>query len=148
MLSKKKPILDKSELTLCLKLRRDSMKKVIICLLLFALPGISYPANENKREIVEELLALNNAESIIDNIYLQIVLKMKDEMSWDKMKEPVIQAYLKRYSKKEIQDQIAFYKSDPGQSMKNKQAKLMTDTIMLLNREILKNFRLLIRICG
>ena len=116
------------------------MKKVIIFLLLFTLPGISYSADVNKREIVEELLALNNAESMIDNIYLQIVITMKDEMSWDKMKEPVIQAYLTRYSEKEIQDQIAFYKSDPGQSMKTKEAKFMVDTMRLLNQEILKNF--------
>ena len=51
------------------------MKKIIDCLLLFALPGISFSDGESKRESVEELLVLTDAESVIDNVYSQMVIK-------------------------------------------------------------------------
>jgi hypothetical protein len=90
-------------------------------------------ADKSKRESVEELLALINAESLIDTIYskvgqnfqglgqhlgvkpsekelfdkfmAEVVSLMKAEMNWDKIKEPMIKIYLKHYSEKEIQDQ-------------------------------------------
>ena len=48
------------------------MKRIIVCLLLFTLPSLSYSADESKRESVEKLLILMNAESMIDNIYSQM----------------------------------------------------------------------------
>jgi len=142
------------------------MKKIIISLLIFVLPSISYSADESKRESVEELLALTNSESLINTIHSQIdqyfqsigqqlgvkpseqelydkfmtkvASLMKSEMTWDKMKEPMIKIYLKHYSEKEIQDQIAFYKSDSGQSIIRKQPAVATDLIVL-SQEAIKN---------
>lgn len=113
------------------------MKKIIICLLLFAMPGISYSADEEKREMVEELLTLNNAETLTDNIYTALVIKAKAEITWEKMKEPVIRTFLERYSEEEIRDQIALYKSEAGDSMKSEQTKLMIQTMMLLRPVVL-----------
>ena len=124
-------------------------------------------ADESKRESVEELLALINAESLIDTIYSQLgqnfqglgqqlgvkpsdqelfdkfmakmISLMKAEINWDKIKEPIIKIYLKHYSEKEIQDQIAFYKSDSGQSMIRKQPAIAKD-LVTLNQEVIKYF--------
>jgi len=143
------------------------MKKFIICLILFALPAVSFSDDKSKRESVEELLTLTNAESVIDNVYSQMgqmfqgmgqqlgvkpeeretfdkfmskmISLMQEEMSWDKMKEPMIRIYLKHYTEKEIQDQIAFYRSESGQSMINKQPEVVKDT-MMMTQEVLKNF--------
>ena len=143
------------------------MKRIIVCFLLFTLPGISYSADESKRESVEKLLVLINADSMIDTVYSQMdqvmqrmgqqlgvkpseqeifdkfiskmVSMMKSEMNWAKMKEPMIKIYLKHYSEKEIQDMIAFYKSDSGQSMIRKLPAVMRDS-MLLSQKMVKGF--------
>jgi uncharacterized protein len=145
------------------------MKKIIVCLLLFILPSISYSADENKskRESVENLLAIIKAESMIDTIYSQMdqmmqsasqqfgikpseqeifnkfmfktISLMKSEITWEKMKEPMITIYLNHYSEKEIQDMVAFYESDSGQSMIRKMPAVMQDS-MKLSQEILKDF--------
>ncbi|MFC1841286.1 DUF2059 domain-containing protein [Thermodesulfobacteriota bacterium] len=149
---------------------------IIIFVLVFSLLGcvtakkpkvVAVSDNESKRESVEELLALTDAEDMIDTIYSQMsqmfqgmgqqlgvkpseqelfdkfmskmIALLKDEMSWDKMKEPMMKIYLKHYSEKEIQDQITFYKSDSGQSMIGKQPEVMKDT-MMLSQEALKDF--------
>ena len=122
---------------------------------------------ESKRESVEELLKLTNSKSMIDTVYSQmgqlfkgmgkqlgvkpseqevfdrfmskVASMMKEEMSWDKMKESMINIYLKHYTEKEIQDQIAFYKSESGQSMIKKQPAVLKDS-MMLSQGLIKNF--------
>lgn len=121
----------------------------------------------SKRESVEELLDLIDADSLIDNLYSQmgqtfqgmgqqlgikpseqelfdkfmgrLAEVMKEEMSWDKMEEPMIKIYLKHYTEKEVQDQITFYRSESGQSMINKQADVARDT-MMMSQDIVRRF--------
>ena len=122
---------------------------------------------ESKRESVEELLNLVDAKSVINTVYSQmdqvfkgmgqqlgvkpseqevfdkfmskVASMMKEEMNWDKMKDQMINIYLKHYSEKEIQDQITFYKSDSGQSMIKKQPAVLKDT-MMFSQNLVKNF--------
>lgn len=143
------------------------MKGIVVCFLLFALPGISYSEDKSKRESVEKLLILMNVESIIDTMYSQMeqlmvgmgqqlgvkpseqeifdkfmsktVSIMKKEMSWAKMKEPMMQIYLKHYSEKEIQDMVVFYNSESGKSMIQKMPEVMKDS-MLLSQKMVKDF--------
>ncbi len=124
-------------------------------------------SKESKRESVEELLNIINAESVIENLYSQMgqmlqgmgkqlgvkpseqelfdgfmkkmISLMQEEMSWAKMKEPMIKIYMKHYTEKEIQDQIVFYKSESGQSMISKQGDVATDTLML-SQQMVQNF--------
>jgi len=143
------------------------MKKIIVICLLCTLTAISYAADTSKRERVEELLVLMNASSVIETIYSQIdqmiqsmaqqlgvkpferelfdkyvakmVVLMKSEMNWDKMKGPMIDLYLKHYTEKEIGDMVAFYKSDSGQSMIKKMPAVMRDSI-LISQDMMKDF--------
>lgn len=143
------------------------MKIIIAIFLLSLIPSISFAEGLSKRENVEELLVLMNVDSIIDNIYSQMdqIMKnmaqeigikpserelfdkfsakmisiMKDEMNWEKMKGPMTDLYLKHYSEKEIQDMMAFYKSESGQSMIKKMPAVMKDS-MIISQNMMKDF--------
>jgi hypothetical protein len=119
---------------------------------------------KSKQESVEELLALSKADAALDAAYgqmdqlfvnmgkqlgvkpeeqemfdkfmLKMASLMKEEMSWDKMKGPMIEIYLKHYTEKEVQDMITFYKSESGRSMISKQADVAKDTMMLSQKMI------------
>ena len=143
------------------------MKKIIAIFILLLIPSISFAEDPSKKENVEELLVLMNADSIIDNIYSQMnqmiqgmdkqlgvkpserelfekyTEKMfsiiKSEMNWEKMKGPMIDLYLKHYSDKEIQDMLAFYKSESGQSMIKKMPAIIKDS-MALSQNMMSDF--------
>jgi len=136
------------------------MKKIIVICLLCTLTAISYAADTSKRERVEELLVLMNASSQIDQMIqsmaqqlgvkpferelfdkyvAKMVVLMKSEMNWDKMKGPMIDLYLKHYTEKEIGDMVVFYKSDSGQSMIKKMPAVMRDSI-LISQDMMKDF--------
>ena len=143
------------------------MKNLIAIFLLFLIPSVSYSEDMSKRGNVEELLVLMNVDSIIDNIYSQMnqimqnmaqelkvkpsekelfdkftakmVSIMKSEMNWEKMKEPMTDLYLKHYSDKEIQDMLAFYKSETGRSMIKKMPAVMKDS-MSISQNMMKDF--------
>ena len=131
-------------------------KFVIMCLFL-SLPVLAYAGEAEKKKNVEELLVLTNAESSIDTIYFQvskllqkiankmgsnpedrkvfekynsrIMDEMKKEVNWKKMKASMINIYMKHYTEKEINDMVAFYKSETGRSMVRKTPEVMKDTM-------------------
>ncbi|MBU2885152.1 DUF2059 domain-containing protein [Gilvimarinus agarilyticus] len=134
------------------------MKSVIV-LLLSMVVSVGAIAEESKRESVEELLRASNADALVDNIYVQfdqmlsgmkaqmgikpseeeifdkhmqkIVDLMREEMSWAKLKEPMIDIYLEHYTEQEVQDMLAFYSSETGQSMVAKMPAVMNDSVQL-----------------
>ena len=143
------------------------MKKTIIIFLIAALSVISYAADDSKKESVEELLVLMNADSMIDTIYSQMdqtmqgmarrlgvkpsekkifdtymvnmVNLMKSEINWKKMKGPMVDLYLKHYTEKEIKDMVSFYRSDSGQSMVKKMPAVISDSISI-SQDMMKGF--------
>ncbi len=142
------------------------MKK-IITLAVGMLLSFGVYAEESKRESVEELLRVTNMDSIVDSMYGQMTQMiegmgkqlgvkpdeqpifnaymnkmfsaMREEMSWKKMKDPMIDIYLKHYTEKEIQDMLAFYESDTGRSMVSKTPAVMADS-MQFSQSMVKSF--------
>ncbi|AKH68207.1 hypothetical protein IMCC21906_00514 [Spongiibacter sp. IMCC21906] len=142
------------------------MKKIMLLVLGFLISTASV-AQESKRESVEELLRATQADSMIDSMYDQmdqmlanmgdqfgikpseqqlfdsymknIFDSMKEHMSWEKMKGPMIDIYLKHYTEKEIQDMLRFYKSESGRSMVNKMPAVIGDSIKL-SQEMMQSF--------
>lgn len=142
------------------------MKKLMV--LFFGL-SVSFAsiANESKRESVEALLHAANADAMVDSIYAQmdqvfagmgqqlgvepdqqeafdhyiakVVELMKEELSWDKMKKPMIDIYLEHYTEKEIQDILNFYQSESGRSMVEKMPAVMKDS-MQLSQNMMQSF--------
>jgi hypothetical protein len=64
---------------------------------------------------------------------------MKEDLSWEKMKEQVIDVYMKYYTEKEITDMLAFYDSESGKSIIEKMPKV-THESMLITQTLLKDF--------
>ncbi|MFQ6370892.1 DUF2059 domain-containing protein [Shewanella sp. YIC-542] len=56
---------------------------------------------------------------------------MREELSWDKMKQPLIEIYVKHYTDKEIADMAAFYASDSGRSMVAKMPQVMQESMQV-----------------
>lgn len=55
----------------------------------------------------------------------------KQELGWDKLKQPLTDIYVKHYSDKEIADMLAFYASDTGRSMVAKMPAVMQESMMV-----------------
>ncbi|GGZ04228.1 MULTISPECIES: DUF2059 domain-containing protein [Shewanella] len=54
---------------------------------------------------------------------------MREELSWDKMKQPLVDIYVKHYTDKEIADMAAFYASESGRSMVAKMPQVMQESM-------------------
>lgn len=142
-------------------------KKLIICIFLLMYPVFLSASDESKRNDVEKLLSLMNASSIIDTMYSQVnqmiqsmgqqlgvqpseretfdkymskmLAMMKEEMSWEKMKAPMIEIYITHYSEKEIRDMITFYETETGKSILKKMPAVMKDS-MYISQSMMEEF--------
>ncbi len=112
-----------------------------------------------RRAQVEQLLLEMQMDSMMDTAYTQMeqmILSMqqefnikesekplfeefarkstqifKQELGWDKLKQPLTDIYVKHYSDKEIADMLAFYASDTGRSMVAKMPAVMQESMMV-----------------
>jgi uncharacterized protein len=75
---------------------------------------------------------------IMDKYMDKIFDVMKEEMSWDKIKEDYIQIYMSVYTEAEIQELITFYQSPIGQKMIDNMPMLMQKS-MVISQKCLKN---------
>lgn len=58
--------------------------------------------------------------------YMEKIMNMvRDEMSWDKMKDEYITLYSETYTEPELKDMIAFYKTPSGQAFIKKQPEVL-----------------------
>ncbi|WP_317930499.1 DUF2059 domain-containing protein [Halioxenophilus sp. WMMB6] len=142
------------------------MNRIALLLLALALP-CAVTAEPSKRESVEELMSLTKVDSMVDSIYSQmdkmlinmsqqmgiqpseqavfdnfmrkVAAAMRQEMSWEVMKEPMINIYLKTYTEQEIQDMLVFYQSETGKSLVAKMPAVMTESITL-SQQMMSNF--------
>jgi uncharacterized protein len=109
-------------------------------------------ADSASRESVERLFSLMNMKQLMDASYAQLVpmieqqmgakvppqkrevfrrflVRMQgviqDEMGWDQLKGPIVEAYAQVYSQEEISQLVAFYDSPVGRKMIAKTPELM-----------------------
>lgn len=75
-------------------------------------------------------------QAIMDKQQSKMIAIMKDELSWDKMKEGFVQVYRETFSQDEIDGIIAFYKSPAGQAFIDKQPALMKNTMTLMQQRM------------
>jgi len=66
----------------------------------------------------------------------KIMDMVKDETSWDKMKEEYIALYSQTYTQTELKDLIAFYKTPSGQAYIKKQPEVLKRTFQLSGKMI------------
>ena len=89
------------------------------------------------QELAVQMQIQSAEKAIFDRSVNQIITTLKADLSWDKMKEPMIDLYLKHYTDTEIRDIAAFYKTPSGQSLLKKMPLVMQDSLGI-SQEMMK----------
>lgn len=123
-------------------------------------------ADSAQRNTVEALLIATGADSALDAIYNQfdslfvdlsedmdvndpkyirynqrmekLKTLLREEVNWDTLKEPMIDLYMAHYTEQELQDMLAFYQSETGQSVVKKMPEVMAAS-MQITQQLMKD---------
>lgn len=132
---------------------------------LLCVSSVGWAEQKASRESVEKLMELTEASKMVSSMYEQVGMMfegmakemgvteaeqpafdrymkrvaglMQEEMSWEKIKEPTIDIYVRNFSEEEVQGLIEFYGSDVGKSMIRKMPVVMQES-MGISQEMLK----------
>lgn len=133
------------------------MKKSLLALTLCLLtPGLLH-AEPASSESIDQLMKLTKVEDIIQQIHMQtddmmMVMSqqmgiqdnekqmfeqfssdmqnlMRTEVTWEKMRKPMMEVYTSNFTQKEVDDMVAFYKTETGQSMITKMPMVMNQSM-------------------
>jgi hypothetical protein len=139
------------------------LKSLTLLVLITVALSFGVAAKEDPhRAAVEELLVLIKQDQLIEQMYPQmkqlamqqlrqadipaeqspliekyldqLFVAMQEEMSWDKMKDELVQLYMSVYTEQEIRDLITFYRSSTGQKMIEKIPLLMEQSIVITQK--------------
>jgi hypothetical protein len=75
-------------------------------------------------------------QAIMDKQQARMIAIMKEELSWDKLKDSFVQVYRETFSQEEVDGLIAFYQSPVGQSFIDKQPELMKNTMAVMQQRM------------
>ena len=142
------------------------MRKAIIIFIAVLGLNTNAEANSAQRDTVEALLIASGADATLDAVYAQfdgmfanmaeqfkieeserasfkkhmhkVNLMLRDEMNWDTLKEPMIDLYMAHYTEQELQDMLAFYQSETGQSVVKKMPEVMAAS-MQITQQLMKD---------
>lgn len=70
-------------------------------------------------------------QATFDKYYSQMITLLQDELSWEKMEPSVVDIYNRNFSEKEIDDMLAFYKTETGQSLLTKMPVVMQESMQM-----------------
>lgn len=143
------------------------MKAKALLLSVLVMLSLNCFATPAKKETLEELFRLTDMSKMLDAVYARseamakqstpavesteaqksVVSKyaekraalMREEISWDKLKSPIIDAYASVYTDKEVRDIIKFYKTPTGKKMLKKIPELTNATVNVLQKSM-QNF--------
>ena len=91
-------------------------------------------------EGMSKQMGISEKERPAFNGYMKKVSTLlKQEMGWDKLKEPMVEIYINRFTEEEIQGLIAFYQSDIGQTFVKKMPLVMQDSTAM-SQQLLQDF--------
>ena len=133
------------------------MKKSALAALLFACSLNAAAASPEARAALERMFAVTNMQSMLDAAYAQLdgmfdnlvrqmnvppakkpvidkyVARlnrlMREELTWEKIKEPSIEIYAATYTVAEIEELVRFYQTPLGQKLLAKMPELMAATM-------------------
>jgi hypothetical protein len=75
-------------------------------------------------------------QATLDKQQAKMSAILKEELSWDKVKDQYVRAYREMFSQEEIDGLIAFYQTPVGQSLMNKQPELTNRTMAILQQRM------------
>lgn len=90
------------------------------------------------KNMVKEMDVQPSEQAILNDYSHQMVAMVKDELSWDKMEPLIVDVYSRNFSEQEIDDMLAFYKTETGQSMLKKMPIVMQES-MLASQHVIQN---------
>ena len=137
------------------------MKKLIFVVgVLVAINAISEP--QSKKENINELMQLLDMDAVIDSMYEQTELMLKnmgremnvqpeeqalfddyfsemmnvfrEDFSWEKMEPSMTALYDQTFTDSEVADMLAFYKTETGRSVINKMPQVMSQSLQISNQ--------------
>lgn len=77
------------------------------------------------KNMVQGMNVTEAQKPILDSFFIKYNALIREEMSWEKLKDPMADAYASVYTESEVKDIIKFYKSPAGQKMLAKMPELM-----------------------
>jgi hypothetical protein len=77
-----------------------------------------------------------NEQAILDRQQAKMTGIIKEELSWNKMKDLYVQVYRETFSQEEIDGLIAFYRTPVGQSFVSRQPELMKRTMTIMQQRM------------
>ena len=75
-------------------------------------------------------------QATLDQQQAKMSAILKEELSWDKVKDQYVRAYREMFSQEEIDGLIAFYQTPAGQSLVSKQPELAKRTMAILQQRM------------
>jgi hypothetical protein len=142
------------------------MKVQIILLTLLCITFGTHAESKASRESVEKLMVLTDVSKMMDamqgqvsNMFNNMASQMdiseqerpafekymgkidsllKENMTWEQFKEPMINVYLTHFNQTEVDGLIEFYQSDVGKSMTQKMPLVMQDS-MMAGQQVMRN---------
>jgi Uncharacterized protein conserved in bacteria len=72
-----------------------------------------------------------NEQAIFDEYYSQMILIMKENLSWAKMEPLAVDIYDRNFTEDEITDMLVFYKTDTGKSLLKKMPTVMQESMQM-----------------
>ncbi|MBA3581651.1 MAG: DUF2059 domain-containing protein [Gammaproteobacteria bacterium] len=142
-------------------------KQIFILLCAFLALGNAYADEASHKAAVEKLLDVTETKNLLNSAYAQVEqaflqsansvtpleendrpiiekhLKklsaiMKEEMSWDKLKVPFTDLYMRVYTEAEVKEIIVFYESPTGKKMLAKMPDVMRES-MTMTQEMMRS---------
>jgi len=75
-------------------------------------------------------------QAILDKQQAKMAGIMREELSWDKVKDQYVQTYREMFSQEEVNGLIAFYQTPVGQSLVSKRPELTKRTMTILQQRM------------
>ena len=142
------------------------MKKLIVAVVLASTAIWAHADDTGKTRNIEELLNLTDAPAMMESMYSQMELMLQDmgeqmgvapgeqpifdeyyskmmqlmreELNWDKVKDPIKSIYGEHFTNTEIRDLINFYKTDTGRKTLEKLPVIMQESMAISQQALAK----------
>lgn len=85
---------------------------------------------------VDQMDLTEEAKPVVKKYNDKIMLLMKTELAWEKMKNDLIDIYISVYTEEEIKAIIAFYRTPVGQKMLDKMPQLLQQTMAVTQSKV------------
>ncbi|MBL9187847.1 MAG: DUF2059 domain-containing protein [Opitutaceae bacterium] len=85
-------------------------------------------------EMIQRRSLPSEAKEVLDSFRRKMVANMKEQVTWDKMKELYFDIYRESFTQEELDGLIAFYESPAGKAFVNKMPVVMQKTMTATQR--------------